>query len=161
MKNSERKLSVEDRLDLQELLAKYCWALDLGDADGFVNCFTEDGSFDHLWQGKMQGHAAIRRAVQELWYDRPTWWLGRQHLANHILLTPEGEAVRMKAFFSILQYNVDYRTNFVFGIGTWDNVCVKQDGVWKFQSVSINAWMDKDKIPFAGKRPVPVAQGKS
>jgi len=55
------QLSVEDRLDIQELFAKYCWALDLGDADAFVQCFTEDGEFDHLWQGKMHGREAIRR----------------------------------------------------------------------------------------------------
>jgi hypothetical protein len=161
MPDAGSKLSVEDRLDIQELFAKYCWALDLGDADAFVNCFTEDGVFNHLWQGQMQGHAAIRRAVQELWYDRHSWWLGRQHLANHFLMTREGAGARVKAFYSIVQYNTEYRTNFVFGIGTWDNVCVKQNGAWRFQRVQINAWMDKDKIPWAGERPVPVVRSKS
>ena len=48
-------------------------------------------------------------------------------------MTPEGEGVRIKAFYSILQYNVDFHTNFVFGIGNWDNYCVKQDGQWYFE----------------------------
>jgi hypothetical protein len=56
----------------------------------------------------------------------------------------------VKAFFSILQYNVDYRTNFVFGIGTWDNFCVKRNGQWVFKSVYINAWTGPDKVPWAG-----------
>jgi hypothetical protein len=152
MSDRNNKIPVEDRLDIQELFAKYCWALDTGDADALVQCFTEDGEFNHLWQGVMKGRQEIRRAVQELWYDRPTWWLGRQHLANHMLMTPEGEGVRVKAFFSILQYNVDYRTNFVFGIGNWDNYCVKQDGQWYFKTVFINAWMDRDKVPWHGKK---------
>ena len=34
-------LSIEDRLALQDLIAAYSWALDTGDADGLVACFTE------------------------------------------------------------------------------------------------------------------------
>ena len=74
MSDRNNKIPVEDRLDIQELFAKYCWALDTGDADALVQCFTEDGEFNHLWQGVMKGRQEIRRAVQELWYDRPTWW---------------------------------------------------------------------------------------
>lgn len=35
-------LSIEDRLALQDLIAAYSWALDTGDADGLVACFTPD-----------------------------------------------------------------------------------------------------------------------
>ena len=151
MPDSNAKLSVEDRLDIQELFARYAWAIDTGDIDAVLACFAEDGYLDHLWQGKLQGAAAIRRAFEELWYNRPSWWIGRQHLANHFLITREGEGARVKAFFSILQYNVDYRTNFVFGIGTWDNFCVKRNGQWVFKSVYINAWTGPDKVPWAGE----------
>ena len=53
MSDPNGKIPVEDRLDIQELFARYVWALDMGDADSFVDCFTEDGCFDHLWQGKI------------------------------------------------------------------------------------------------------------
>jgi ketosteroid isomerase-like protein len=33
---------VADRLDIHELLARYAWALDTGDLDGLVACFTPD-----------------------------------------------------------------------------------------------------------------------
>jgi hypothetical protein len=151
MSDSQSKLSVEDRLDIQELFAKYAWGIDMGDIDAVVACFAEDGYLDHLWQGKLQGHDKLRRAFEELWYDRPSWWIGRQHLANHFLITREGEGARVKAFFSILQYNVDYRTNFVFGIGNWDNFCVKRNGNWLFKSVYINAWTGPDKVPWVGE----------
>ena len=36
------QLSVEDRIALQDLIAAYSWALDTGDAEGLVACFTED-----------------------------------------------------------------------------------------------------------------------
>ena len=36
------KLSIEDRLALQDLMAAYAWALDTGDEDGLVAVFTAD-----------------------------------------------------------------------------------------------------------------------
>lgn len=155
MTGPKEKLAVEDRLDIQELFARYAWALDLGDTDGVLDCFTEDGVLDHLWQGKLEGHAAIAEALQELWYDRPAWWYGRQHLANHFLIERDGDGdgARARAFFSILQYNVEYRTNFVFGIGTWDNRCVREpDGVYRFRLVQVNAWTDASRVPWRGER---------
>jgi len=151
MSDASTKLSVEDRLDIMELFAKYAWGIDTGNIDAVVACFAEDGYLDHLWQGKLQGREKLRQAFEELWYDRPSWWIGRQHLANHFLIEREGEGARVKAFFSILQYNVDYRTNFVFGIGTWDNFCVKRNGQWVFKSVYINAWTGPDKVPWVGE----------
>jgi SnoaL-like domain len=168
MSESNAKLSVEDRLDIMELFAKYAWGIDTGNLDAVVATFAEDGYLDHLWQGKLQGREALKRAFEELWYDRPSWWIGRQHLANHFLITRDGEGARVKAMFSILQYNVDYRTNFVFGIGTWDNFCVKRNGMWVFKSVYINAWTGPDKVPWFGEKqayspqpaPMPVAATK-
>jgi hypothetical protein len=34
------KLSVEDRLDIQELFAKYSWGIDLADPELVVACFA-------------------------------------------------------------------------------------------------------------------------
>jgi hypothetical protein len=103
MSSSNAKLSADDRLDIIELFAKYAWAIDPGDADGVLQCFAEDALLDHLRQGQMVGHEKIRRAFEELWYDRPSWWIGRRHSANHVVMESEGEGARIKAFFSILQ----------------------------------------------------------
>ncbi len=153
MFDPSHKLPVEDRLDIQELFARYAWALDLGDAEGVLDCFTDDCLFDHLWQGKIQGRENITRALEELWYERPSWWVGRQHLANHFLIERQADdAARVRAFFSILQFNVYYRRNFVFGIGSWDNRCVKRDGIWRFKELHVNAWRDANEIPWLGNR---------
>jgi hypothetical protein len=151
MPEQQVKLPVEDRLDIQELFARYCWALNTGDVDGVLACFTEDGCLDHQPQGRFVGQDAIREILADLWYGRPGWFIGRQHLANHFLIRPEGaDRARVKAFFSILQHNVDYRTNFVFGLGNWKNVCVKRDGVWLFESLVVEKWIG-DGVPWAGE----------
>ena len=57
-------------------------------------------------------------------YDKPGWFIGRQHLATHFVMTPLSEQeMHVKAYSSILQHSLDYRGNFVFGLASWDNVC--------------------------------------
>ena len=150
------RLTADDRLDIMELFAKYSWAIDLADPELAVQCFADDAYFDHLWQGRVQGHAAIIKNLEALWYDRQHWWFGRQHLFNHFLMepetTPEGEAgARVKSFFQIIQFNVDYGTSFVFGIGTRNDLCVKRDGKWLFKTLYVNAWVNRDTVPWKGR----------
>lgn len=155
MSDAARKLSAEDRLEIQELYAKYSWGIDLADAELALSVFADDAWFDHLWQGRVQGHAAIRKNLEELWYNRQHWWYGRQHLFNHFIMTPTAdggeETARVRCFFQIIQFNVEYRTNFVFGIGTRDDVCVKRSSVWLFKQLYINAWSTREAVPWQGE----------
>ncbi|HEY1698208.1 MAG TPA: nuclear transport factor 2 family protein [Trebonia sp.] len=144
---SRIKIPVEDRLEIMELFARYCWGLNTGDADAVLSCFAEGGSLEHLPQGVFQGED-IRKLLDHLWYAKPGWFIGRQHLANHFVMESLGEQeVHVTAYFSILQHNLDYRTNFVFGLGNWDNVCTRQDGDWLFKSVAVVKWMG-DTVPW-------------
>ena len=76
------KIPVEDRLEIQELFAYYAWGLNTGDAEQVLACFTEDCSFEHLPQGVFHGHDQLRVLLNHLWYDKPGWFIGRQHLAR-------------------------------------------------------------------------------
>jgi hypothetical protein len=144
------KIPVEDRLEIMELFAYYAWALNTGDVEAIMECFTPDGSMEHQPQGIFHGQD-IRKLWDHLWYAKPGWFIGRQHLANHYVMTPIGpDEMHVKAYYSILQYNMDYRTNFVFGLGNWDNVCTKASGEWLFKSMKICKWMGDD-VPWAGE----------
>jgi SnoaL-like domain len=161
-------LTALDRLEIQELFARYSWGIDLADIEMALSTFAPDAWFNHLWQGKVQGHEAIRKNLESLWYDRQSWWYGRQHLMNQFIMDPlevEGTA-RVRSFFQILQFNVDYRTNFVMGIGTRDDVVAKIDGKWLFKTLHVNAWTDMEQVPWKGElkmkpRPVVPANTKS
>ena len=151
------KLSADDRLEIQELYARYAWGIDLADLDMALSAFTKDASFDHLWQGKVEGHEAIADNLKSLWYDRQHWWIGRQHMMNTFIMEEreeEGEA-DVRCFFQILQHNVEYRTNFVFGVGTRHDHVTRKEGRWKFQSLSVNAWTQLDDIPWKGDITLP------
>jgi len=57
-------LTLEDRFAIQDLVAAYSWALDTGDIDALVACFTPDARMveevfedPDIWEG----HAGIRK----------------------------------------------------------------------------------------------------
>jgi len=145
-------VSAEDRAAIIETYARYAWGLDLADADMLLSAFAEDAEFDHLWQGKVKGHAAILANMRELWNDRQHWWFGRQHLFNHYIMERQSDAsVKVRCFFQIMQFNVDYGTNFVFGIGTREDLCVQREGRWVFKTLFINAWRSQADVPWKGE----------
>jgi hypothetical protein len=152
------QLSALDRLEIQELYSRYAWGIDLADLDMALSVFTQDASFDHLWQGKVQGHAAITANLKSLWYDRQHWWIGRQHLMNHFIMEPRAQAgeADVRCFFQIIQHSVEYRKNFVFGIGTRIDHVTHKEGRWKFQSLTVNAWTQLEDIPWQGEITMPV-----
>jgi hypothetical protein len=146
-------LTAEDRLEIQELYARYAWGIDLADAEMALSTFTQDAWFDHLWQGLVQGHDAILANLKSLWNDRQHWWYGRQHLMNHFIMDPRetpGE-IDCRCFFQIVQYSVDYNTNFVFGIGTRMDHVTRKEGAWRFQSLKVNGWTAMDQVPWKGE----------
>jgi hypothetical protein len=147
------QLSALDRAEIQELYARYAWGIDLADLPLALSTFTADAWFEHLWQGRVQGHAAIAANLQSLWNDRQHWWLGRQHLMNQFIMEPRAEEgeVDVRCFFQIIQHNVEYRTNFVFGIGTRIDHVTRREGAWKFQSLKVNAWTQLEDIPWQGE----------
>ena len=150
------KLTAEDRLEIQELYSRYAWGIDLADADMALSTFAQDAWFDHLWQGRVQGHEAILENLKSLWNDRQHWWYGRQHLMNHFIMDPHREGARVRCFFQIIQWQADYQTNFVFGIGTRDDRLIKEDGRWVFARLTVNAWTAADQVPWKGERTLPM-----
>lgn len=56
------KVTVEDRLDAYDLLARYCLLLDEGDAEGWLALWEEDGVFVGTRSEAVRGHDALRSA---------------------------------------------------------------------------------------------------
>ena len=147
-----KRVSLEDRALIEDLMARYCWALDTGDFEGYAATFAEDGWLRHWPQGQCIGREGLRRATDSLWYDRPNHYLGRQHRFSAVLMNPEAEGeVRIKAFWSILQHDVETFENRVFGMGTWDTLARRgADREWRFASVDVDLWIE-GKVPWVGE----------
>jgi hypothetical protein len=145
------RLSADDRLDIEELFAKYCWGLNTGDIEAVLACFAEDGFLEHPPHDRVQGHDKIRASVEEIWYGRPGWFVGRQHLANQFLMSREGEGVRVKAYWTIAQRNLESMQMYLLSLGHWDNLCVKRGDTWLFKEHLVAIWKS-DSMPWVGER---------
>src|SRR6478609_1946104 len=55
----------EDRIAVEDVMARYVWSVDSLDADGYVAVFTEDAVIDSNGS-LMKGHAEIRKVVTGL-----------------------------------------------------------------------------------------------
>jgi hypothetical protein len=146
------KVSLQDRADLDDLIARYAWALDTGDVEGYVGCFFEDGWIHHDPPGLCKGRDAIRKLTELLWYEHSSNYLGRQHRMSQVLMAPEEGSVRIRAFWSILQHDVFTDRNFVYGLGLWNALAAKDvDGEWRLRSLTVDIWRGKD-VPWVGDK---------
>ena len=145
------KPTVEERLDVQELFARYCWALNTGDEEGYLALFAKDGWVDHKPQGRCQGPEAMRKLLHQIWYGMPGNYLGRQHLPNNFILRREGDAVRAKAYWTITRLEQGFNQFYLFIQGDWDALCVKEDGDWKFAELTATHWF-RETAPWVGEK---------
>jgi hypothetical protein len=60
------KASIEDRLAIEDLFVRYTAALDNGDVDGVVGCFTQDGWLDSPIVGRHQGREQLRAFAEKI-----------------------------------------------------------------------------------------------
>src|SRR6478736_9966702 len=80
--------SVEDQLAIHALYARYSWALDTGDTDGYVALFTEDAE---ATEETRDGHLEVRKGRDEIrklvlkFHERPDF-PGHQHQMAQFVL---------------------------------------------------------------------------
>jgi hypothetical protein len=137
--------SVEDRLAILELYARYSWALDTGDTDGYVELFTQDAeATEETREGGLevrQGREEIRKLV--LKFHERADFPGHQHQMAQLLFEPDplGRAdhwvVRSYAWATI---NRPPAPPHLHWCGHIRDVLAKVDGEWKIRSKSIMGW---------------------
>ena len=96
-------LSVEDKLEINELIARYNVAIDDGDAEGWARTFTPDGVFDGIvgrFEGRDEIAAFARRYASEAKYED---FRSCQHWVNNVLIEGSGDAATLRADHQMVQ----------------------------------------------------------
>ncbi len=140
--------TTEDRLAIYELYARYSWALDTGDTDGYVALFTEDAeATEETRDGTLEvrkGRAEIRKLVLKF-HDRPDF-PGHQHQMAQFVFEadPQGRpdhwVVRSYAWATI---NHPPQPPHLHWCGHVRDVLAKVDGRWLIRSKQIMGWAGK------------------
>ena len=135
--------SVEDELAIRELYARYCWALDTGDTEGYVALFTPDAeATEETASGTLEvrnGRDEIRKLV--LKFHRRPDFPGHQHQMAQLVFEPDDAPdrwiVRSYAWATI---NRPPEPPHLHWCGHIRDVVAKVDGEWKIASKDIMGW---------------------
>jgi hypothetical protein len=142
----------EDRALIEDLQARYMFALDFGDVEKYLSTFTKDGVLD-IGDGEIRGHDAIRKIIsgmpnrkqeteaKETPKLRPA--TGRHNITN-IVIKVEGDKAYGRAYWFHYGNNNPQRTATLDSYGHYEDEMVKVNGNWLFSKRRIyNEQVDK------------------
>jgi uncharacterized protein (TIGR02246 family) len=121
---------LEDRLAISDLFVRYTTALDRGDVETIVDCFTPDGSLDSPAVGRHSGHAAIRAFAERFaqFHER-----GAQlrHVISNLAVEIDGDHARATCYLlNVLTRNGKSE---LLAPGRYECDLVRSGVAWRFQ----------------------------
>lgn len=125
----------DDRAAIEDLQARYLFAMDFGDPDLYVTTFTEDGVLD-VGSGEIRGRKAIHDVIAKMPNSRTTEnglrpASGRHNISNIVLKVTGNKAVGRAYWFHYSNNNPDRKSVFD-GYGHYEDELVKINGQWLF-----------------------------
>ena len=130
----------EDRALIEDLQARYLFALDFFDMDTYVSTFTEDGILD-IVAYQATGRDEIRKALEEARSvfnqsgnedaQQPYPATGRHNITNIVLKIDGDKAVGRAYWFHYGNNNPERRAD-VDAYGHYEDEMVKVNGQWLF-----------------------------
>ena len=137
----------EDRIAVEDVMARYVWAVDSLDADGYAAVFTDDAVIDS--NGSIsKGHAAIRGIVTGLIKRRDDNKAKGLPAANlyHVISSPRitfpktGEALH-QSYWQTVRRDKDGRM-IAAAMGRSEDHLVKRNGTWLIQFRKLTVFTD-------------------
>ncbi len=119
-------ISIEDRLAILDLCARYNYHIDTGASEAWADTFTADGVFDGP-VGRAEGRDALVAFCDQLAKD----FAGAMHFTDNHLFEQAGDGVRHRCFLSF-QVPVEGRTD--IWLLAYEDDIVSVDGEWRFRS---------------------------
>jgi Ring hydroxylating beta subunit. len=137
----------EDRIAVEDVMARYVWAVDSLDADGYVAVFIDDAVIDS--NGAIsKGHAEIRKIVTGLNQRRddnkakglPTANLYHVISSVRITFPKPGEALH-QSYWQTVRRDKDGRM-IAAAMGRSEDRLVKRSGKWLIQNRKLTVFTD-------------------
>jgi|SRR5580704_16298347 uncharacterized protein (TIGR02246 family) len=119
---------LKDRLAIHDLFTRYCCALDAGEVETVVDCFTADAVLKSPVID-LQGHEAIRAFAGRFAAQRAAGTQFR-HMVTNIAVEIDGGRARATAYLLVLiSQGGGHRT---LPPGRYECELVKEQGAWRF-----------------------------
>lgn len=120
--NAAPKLTADDLTEIDQLYARYNWAIDAGDADGYAATFTADGVFNtHV------GHDAIVKFAQ-------TFHAGMgvrvRHWNTNLMVVPTATGAHGQVYLVLVDFSTKPAT--IAASASYSDELVKTAQGWRF-----------------------------
>ncbi|TAJ19684.1 MAG: nuclear transport factor 2 family protein [Dehalococcoidia bacterium] len=124
-------LTLADRLDIQELLARYNHAIDSGDITTWAACFTADGAFTS------GGRTSTgTKELEEFAANFHSRMPGSRHWNNNIVIEGEGDSATMRCYLQLLKTGNGEPATLVT-TARYEDTLRRVDGAWRFASRTV------------------------
>lgn len=137
----------EDRIAVEDVMARYVWAVDSLDPEGYVAVFTEDAIIDS--NGSIsKGHEEIRKIVTNLIQRRDDNKAKGMPIANlyhvisnvRITFPKPGEALH-QSYWQTVRRDTDGKMT-AAAMGRSEDLLVKRNGKWLIQWRKLTVFTD-------------------
>lgn len=129
MAGDSARTSVEDQLAINDLFVRYTTALDAGEVETVVDCFTEDAVLESPAIGHIAGREAIRAFAARFAALRAGGTQFRHMITN---LAAETKGERAYASCYLLVFVTRDEASRQLPPGRYDCDLVKEGGAWRF-----------------------------
>lgn len=123
--------SIEDRFGINDLFVRYTTALDAGDVDTIVGCFTQDGALESPVVGKYSGHDGIR-AFSERFAGLPRRGVQLRHVITNLAMTVDGDTAYATCYLTNI-VTIDGKSQ-LMPPGRYECELRKDNGGWLFKN---------------------------
>ncbi len=122
--------AIEDRLAIEDLFVRYTTALDAGNVETIVDCFTEDASLESPTVGTYLGRARIREFAERFARFHEN---GAQlrHMISNLAVTVDGDRARATCY--LLNLITRNGNSEMLAPGRYECDLERRDGIWRFR----------------------------
>jgi hypothetical protein len=128
----------QDRAEIEDLMARYLFAIDYHDWDAYVATFAEDGELEFA-SGTSRGRAGIREAVSrfaerigEFYHTEDGQPAVLRHVILQSVIRTEGERGWARALWLEMANHGPQDTMKMATYGIYEDELVKENGQWLF-----------------------------
>lgn len=113
-------LTALDYVEIQQLYARYNYAIDAGDIEAYVALYTPDGAFNAF-----EGQAGLRQFMKNRQGGN------RRHWNTNLVITPSPEGAKGQVYLMFV--DVGTKPPSISGAGKYEDVIVKTPQGWRFK----------------------------
>ena len=128
-------ISVEDRLEILDLCARYNYFTDTGEAQEVARLFTPDGVFDGP-PGRFEGFDAIVVFNENIYQALA----GSMHFTDNHLFDKGDDFIRHRCYLAL---HIPSEDGVKSTLMTYDDEVVEVEGEWKFRARIVRAFEPK------------------